>query len=94
MRIAQMSFGFSGGLWPTIFPLFQDSRFVQVSITDSLVVDRSRIFLFAAQWRLADKMPNEYWRPSTADHLFGESVIQKPGRFRNLPDECQSGSAR
>ena len=43
IRIAQISLGLRGGFWPTSFPLFQASRFGLVSMTNSLVVDRSLI---------------------------------------------------
>ena len=43
MRIAKMSFGLTGGFWPTSFLLFQTSRLLMASITDSLLVDRSLI---------------------------------------------------
>ncbi len=43
MWIAQMSFGLTGGFLPTSFPLFQASRLLMASLTDSLLVDRSVI---------------------------------------------------
>ena len=43
MRIAKMSFGLTGGFWPTSFLLFQTSRLLMASITDFLLVDRSLI---------------------------------------------------
>src|SRR5262245_5445096 len=42
--IAQMSFGLSGGFWPTSVPLLQAVRFAITSMTDSVIVDRSPIF--------------------------------------------------
>ncbi len=41
MWIAQMSFGLTGGFLPTSFPLFQASRLLMASLTDSLLVDRN-----------------------------------------------------
>lgn len=43
MRIAQMSFGFTGGFWPTSFPLFPTSCLLMAFLTDSLLIDRSLI---------------------------------------------------
>jgi hypothetical protein len=51
-----ISFGFSGGFWPTRFPLFQALRFAFASMTDSLVVDRSLIAPLQDAWPLSDRV--------------------------------------
>lgn len=43
MWIAQMSFGLTGGFWPTSFPLFHASCLLMAALTDFLLVDRSLI---------------------------------------------------
>ena len=74
--MAQMSFGLSGGFWPTSYPLFQASRLLTVSISYSLVIDRSLIVLLVREWQVWGRILYAYYRPFAAGGTLREAAIQ------------------